>query len=303
VLLLNIDLENKELINIFQLFFDELPHHYEIKNTSRGDSDFREAVIAEWSSGEKYVIKLSDNDFTFPEKIETWKRCAEEYRKLGYYCPVIFSSKQGDFPRVTYKGHNCVVYAEEFCNYPSGFCLFEKFCPSDETDEVLETAMAWKKYADSLPERFQAQIQRIWQRWIDNRNELEKIYYQLPTSVFQADLNSTNLLLDDNGEFVGVFDFNLCGRDVFLNYLFREIHWQYDEKYLLETLRKVSQVYCFSDLEKQAAPLLYRCLKPLWDIKALKDTGNDENAIQVELDNTEELQTKEIEFAAYMGVD
>ena len=93
------DLENRELISVFQLFFDELPYQYEIINTSHGEDDFREAVIAEWTSGGKYVIKLSDNDFTFPEKIETWKRCVEEYRKLGYYCPMIFSSKQGDFPR------------------------------------------------------------------------------------------------------------------------------------------------------------------------------------------------------------
>lgn len=65
---MNIDLENKELINIFQLFFDELPYLYEIKNTSRSDTDFRESIIAKWSSGEKYVIKLSDNDFTFSKK-------------------------------------------------------------------------------------------------------------------------------------------------------------------------------------------------------------------------------------------
>lgn len=347
MLLMNMDLENKELINVFQLFFDELPCLYEIKNTSRSDTDFRETVIAEWSSGKKYVIKLSDNDFTFPEKIETWKRCAEEYQKLGYYCPTIFSSKQGDFPRVTYKGHNCVVYAEEFCKYtvaeerfkedakgktpfdiksadaawimtakvaakrfdfcayPSAYCLFETFCPSDETDEVLANAMNWKKYAYGLPEKFQPQIQKIWRRWINNRNELEKIYYELPTSVFQADLNPTNLLIDDNGEFVGVFDFNLCGQDVFLNYLFREIHWQYDEKYLLETLKKVSRIYCFSDLEKQAAPLLYRCLKPLWytEIETLKEAGTVENAIQNCLDKTEKLQMKEIDFAAYMGAE
>lgn len=344
---MNLDLENKELISILQLFFSELPYQYEIKNTSRGDVDFREAVIAEWVSREKYVIKLSDNDFTFPEKIETWKLCSEEYRKLGYYCPEIFYSKRGDFPRVLYKGHNCVAYAEEFCRYnvaeercredseekiifdtewadaawimtakaaakhfdfckyPSAYCLFETFCPSDKMDEVLENAIEWKKYADNLPEKFQTQIQRIWQKWISNRNELEQIYYKLPTSVFQADLNPTNLLVNDNGEFVGVFDFNLCGRDVFLNYLFREIHWQYEEEYLLKTLKIVSQVYCFSNLEKKAAPLLYRCLKPLWftEIETLKRAGTDENAIQTSLDRVEELQTKEIAFATYMGAD
>lgn len=49
----------------------------------------------------------------------------------------------------------------DFCNYPSAYCLFETFCPSDEVDEVLENALEWKKYADNLPEKFQIQIQRI----------------------------------------------------------------------------------------------------------------------------------------------
>ena len=332
--------ENQELNPIFQLFFDELPQQYEIINTSHGDGDFREAVIAELPSGEKYVIKISQNDFTSPERIAVWKRCAEEYRKLGYYCPVIFPSKQGGFPQVAYKGHRCIAYMEEFCKYtaaeprgeehsqekkpfdtkwadaawmmtakvaakgfdfcsfPSGYCLFETFCPSDQTDEVMENALEWKKYASTLPERFQPQVQRIWQRWLVNRQELEQIYPKLPTSVFQADLNPTNLLLDDRGQFVGVFDFNLCGRDVFLNYLFREIHWQYDDEYLLKTLENVSKVYSFSDLEKQAAPLLYRCLKPLWfpEIEKLKAAKADSHAIQLCLDQTEALQTKEFAF-------
>lgn len=343
---MNIDLENKELVSIFQLFFDELPMNIEIKNTSHGEEDFREAVIATWSSGEKYVLKLSYNDFTFPKKIKAWQRCAEEYRKLGYYCPEILASKNGDFPVVSYKGQNCVVYVEEFCKYtvaeercmddsrekvkferkwadaawimtakmaaqyfdfceyPSGYCLFERFCPSDETDEVLENALEWKRYVAAFPEKFHEQTERIWKRWNDNRNELEKIYHKLPTSVFQADLNTTNLLLDENGEFVGVFDFNLCGRDVFLNYLFREIHYQYELQYLLDTLKNVSEVYTFSELEKQAASLLYRCLVPLWytEIETLKEAGENENKIQACLNRTEELQTKEIAFAEYMSV-
>lgn len=98
VSLMNMDLENKELINVFQLFFDELPCLYEIKNTSRSDTDFRETVIAEWSSGKKYVIKLSDNDFTFPEKIETWKRCAEEYQKFRILLSYYFFFETGRFP-------------------------------------------------------------------------------------------------------------------------------------------------------------------------------------------------------------
>jgi len=88
-----------------------------------------------------------------------------------------------------------------------------------------------------------------------------------------------------------------------LNYLFREIHFQYDDQYLLETLKKVSRVYSFSNLEIRAAPSLYRCIKPLWftEIEKLKEAGTEDPSIQACLDQTEELQTKEIPFAMYMG--
>ena len=46
--IMNIEIENKELADVFLMFFDELPIRYEIKNTSHGEADFREAVIAEW---------------------------------------------------------------------------------------------------------------------------------------------------------------------------------------------------------------------------------------------------------------
>lgn len=48
-----------------------------------------------------------------------WRRCASEYRRLGFYCPQIFSSLCGDFPAVLYKGHRCFAYAEEFSPYLS----------------------------------------------------------------------------------------------------------------------------------------------------------------------------------------
>lgn len=341
------DPKNKELASIFQLFTEELPESYEIRNTSRSDTDFRETIIAEWSSGEKIVIKLSDNDFTYPDRIEAWKKCAAEYRRLGYYCPEILYSRNGDFPSVEYKGHKCVAYAEEysrypiiertdntkessafkerymgaafamtariaaerhsFTDYPSGYCLFDRFCPSDATDEVLEVALDWKKHADTLPGEFHEQVNRIWQRWTDNRSELEQIYRKLPTSVFQADLNSSNILLDESGNFVGVIDFNLCGSDVLLNYLFREVYWYADSEselqYILHTLAEIREYYSFSDIEIQAAPLLYRCIKPLWhsSVDRLKAADSDPEAVRACLDDTEYMQTRRVDFAHYMN--
>ena len=231
------DMTEMDQTSIFRLFYDGEPISFETINTSLDASDFREVIIVKATPDEKYIIKLADNDFTFPDKIDMWKRTVEEYRQLGYYCPTIIPDKTGHFPSVHYKGHNCVAYAEEYApylpveqrdpnasdkrnvsiseykedtwvmtakiaakyldytNYPSGYCLFETFCPSDETDEVLENALSWKEYAETLPDEFREQVQRIWLLWTENRKTLEPIYKTLPTSVFQADLNPSNILL------------------------------------------------------------------------------------------------------------
>lgn len=326
---------------VFRRFFDAVPVSCDIIDTSRGDADFRNTVIVETDEGEKYVLKFASNDFTFPEKMHMWQRTVEEYRQLGYYCPRIFCDKSGGFPSVEFRGHSCFVHAEEFSkyrsledrtaadeekmdeeyskylediwsmtakiaakkldytDYPSAYCLFEIFCPSDEIDEVLDNALSWKKIAESLPEEFSEQVQRIWRLWSDNREELRKIYGNLPTSVFQADLNATNLLIDDEGMFRGVYDFNIAGKEVFLNYLMRENN---SEK-IPEALKIASRYYRFSEEEKAAALPLFRCLKPLWwtALQALKDAGDDKEAVKRCLEKAEKLLTEEKDFASCMN--
>ncbi len=75
---------NQEIKQILQLFFDEIPVKVQTIDTSRSEADFREVLLLTFASGEKGVLKLSDNDFTFPEKISMWQRTVMEYRKLGY---------------------------------------------------------------------------------------------------------------------------------------------------------------------------------------------------------------------------
>lgn len=333
---------DKEIAELYSLFFDGEPVSYTFIDTGRGEQDFRRTFIITEKSGVKRVIKLADNDFTFPEKIAVWQRAVTEYRKLGYYCPEIFCDKTGRFPTVRFDGRKCAAYAEEFSPYktaedrndenaaktdydkyfadiwtmtakvageyfdysvyPSGYCLFERFCPSDKVYEVLEVALEWKKTADSLPEKFRTQTERIWRLWTENRDRLEKVYHTLPTSVFQADLNSTNILLDDEEKFVGVFDFNLCGRDVFLNYLIREIGDDEPEKErqrICQALETAREHYIFSQAEKDCVLMLYRCLKPLWNTLKVTDKTPDEE-IRAQLDSAEHKLTGEFDFCKYM---
>ena len=97
---------------VVSLFTAETVAEIQIKNTSREGGDFREAIFARLASEKKLVVKLAENAFTDPEHIAMWRRCASEYRRLGFYCPQIFSSLCGDFPAVLYKGHRCFAYAE-----------------------------------------------------------------------------------------------------------------------------------------------------------------------------------------------
>ena len=330
---------------LYARFFDGDPVSCESIETGVHEDDYRKTVIVTSADGEKAVLKIVSNDFTFPEKIRMWKRTVEEYRGLGYYCPRIFCDKNGEFPMIDFQGKRCVVYAEEFSRYrtledrmaedaqsvstrayakdiwrmtakiaakrldytayPSAYCLFERFCPSDETDEVTWNASEWKKLADALPESFSAQAQRIRTRWNENRDALKQIYGTLPTSVFQADLNATNLLIDEDGAFKGVMDFNLCGRDVFLNYLMRENYGEFEQELemIREALRISSEFYVFSEDEKRAALPLYRCLKPLWfnRVEDLREAGDDEVKIREVLDRIEYYQTADIDFTSCMG--
>lgn len=102
---------------------------------------------------------------------------------------------------------------------------------------------------------------------------MERLYSQLPVSVFQADLNPGNILLDADMRFAGVLDFNLSGRDTALNVLFRELWINFDEdifdkrennmyyveknsekalQSFLENLLLIKDSYHFTQAEKKA---------------------------------------------------
>ena len=309
--------------------------------------------------GDRMVIKLASNGFTDPERIAMWERLAEEYRRRGYWCPRFLRTKAGDYPWVEYKGRRCIAYGEEYARFrsadsfasaeispdgrfpylddllcmnaeiaaahldltdlPSAWVLFGTFDPADAEDEVMENAHDWLACAEKLPDSFRPQVKRIWERWRLNRAFLEKEYHRLPTSVFQADLNSTNILLDENGRFAGVMDFNIAGREVFLNYLFREVPFIFGKRaekpmpegpvsWTEELLRRifygievVRQRYGFSEAEKELALPLFRCLSPLWftGVEQLKAAKGEEE-IRAALDDAERALTLEIDFRSRM---
>ena len=174
--------------------------------------------------------------------------------------------------------------------------------------------------------RYTERFQRIWSRFLANRGALERIYGRLPVSMFQADLNPGNILLDRDMRFAGVLDLNLTGRDTALNVFFRELWINFDEdipdkrennmyyveensekalRSFLDNLSLMKNSYHFTQAEREAALLLYRYLRPFWwrPLHALKRDQGDSEKVEQILRWIEKEQSRSVDFDGIMTGD
>ena len=117
-------------------------------------------------------------------------------------------------------------------------------------------------------------------------------------------MNDSNILLDEHRNFVGLIDFNLCGREPILNYAVREALWGVSDRRLfgakgrrlyfydrelddlrislfLENIGYIQEAYSFSDLEREVFPVLFRYLNSFWwfHLNELKQIKEDDSKI------------------------
>ena len=192
----------------------------------------------------------------------------------------------------------------DMLDWPSAYCLLEPFCAPDTTDEATECAVAFVKYVnDNIPLHL-PRAEALLKLFYKCQDDLKSVYKMLPTSCFQADLNDSNILLDSENNFVGLIDFNLCGKEPILNYAVREALWNvsnnsligkdesrlyfYDDKLddlriklFLNNISYIQETYEFSAFEKEAFPIIFRYINSFWwfHIDELKLIGEDENKI------------------------
>lgn len=321
------------------LYFDNELTNIEIKDSSHGDSDFRKAYIVD-DGISKIVIKYFSNSFSDERRILGWFRLMDEYRKIGLYCPAIIPNRYGEnLHRHTVDGRDYYIYAEEFSpfqtaeqldvekrqympdvlrtlgtiaskrldilDFPSAYCLLEPFSGEDTTDEETECALLFVDFIKKNLPQYLPWAERLLELFYKNQEECRKVYDSLPTSCFQADLNSSNILLDNNLKFVGLFDFNLCGKEKILNYAMREALWatyqsclvDKDNNYIfyfdkklddfrmkcfLENMSYIQETYPFTDDEKKAFPILLRYINTFWwySLSDLEFFCNDDNKVQ-----------------------
>lgn len=359
-------LKEEVICEVLSLYRKDVPIEYHTIDTSHGEDDFRQAIFVEWPDL-RSVIKIASNGFTTPHRVQGWYDTILKYREMGYYCPAIVPTLNGNVAaELTIDGKPCVVYAEEFsavktaeqwgkdvyrpydryvfhddvfrflgkvgsahlttADFPSGYCILEGFAPGEE-DEIFSNAVEVKEILDSMPQ-YRERVAVIWQTYLENKAKLEGIYPKLPTSVFQADPNWCNVLLDEKHRFAGLLDFNLCGQDTVMNVLFRDsFTWFYEDvfhyvptgsKYsdvfylpemnqralnsLFQNIRLTKETYAFSKEEIEAALLIYRYMRPLsWAVRnCLSNHKDDANVIEIVLDWIEQEQCRDIDFASIM---
>lgn len=206
----------------------------------------------------------------------------------------------------------------DILDWASAYCLLEPFCAPDTTDEATECAVAFVNYIrDNIP-AFLPRAETLLEMFYKRQEELGRVYSSLPTSCFQADLNDSNILLDENNKFVGLIDFNLCGKEPILNYAVREALWAISDKRLfgekdrqlyfydsdldklrirlfLENIGYIQENYEFSEFEKYVFPILFRYMNSFWwshldEIKLIKE---DESKITQLFDWLEYQMTRD----------
>lgn len=349
-----------EYLDVFHLYDELVPYKYEAKDTSHGEDDYRVAIFAEWPNKKIVIKITDNDFTTIERVQGWAETIEEYISVGYYCPRIIKNVYSEYAATISLNGRTCCVYAEEFskyktadtfpkseimingaytfldeilnsigiigakhlrtANFPSGYCILDKFCPSDPCDEVMEESLHFKKVVEESLPQYKDRFDKIWSLFLENRNKLEGVYSLLPTSVFQADLNHTNILLDENKSFVGMLDFNLCGRDTIINYLFREIMMECDccgydvfyskeandktIKLFLSKIQMIAGIYPFSELERNTAILVYRYLKPFWwrpahEIENVKD--DEQKVLQVFKWVENELTRTDVEFTSVMG--
>ena len=195
----------------------------------------------------------------------------------------------------------------DILDFASAYCLLEPFCAPDTTDEQTECAVAFVNYVRENIPAYLPRAEALLKLFYKSQADLREVYYSLPTSCFQADLNDSNILLDNDNNFVGLIDFNLCGKEPILNYAVREALWNISDKRLfgendsrlylydkeldnlrislfLENIKYIQEAYCFTPYERAVFPILFRYINSFWwyhidEIKLIKDDENKLNQL------------------------
>ena len=232
----------------------------------------------------KLVLRVCNAPDMSENRIDELNRLIERYRESGLKCPKFLKNQNGNYFE---KWEAYFVYVSEYIDLPiavdaklenedaleieieqfiarfakkykncdlidtmSMYSLFDlsPFDKQNGVDEKQDNFNHLTKYLVEIGEDKLAD--KLTKRNEIIRAELKKVYKSLPHCVFQADENFSNVLVDENGHFAGLIDFNLAGTDVIVNHFanlsgfkYSSVEWgkQTPEEVFEESLKSYRQ--------------------------------------------------------------
>jgi len=164
--------------------------------------------------------------------------------------------------------------------WPSVYCIYDTFDPTDETDENYASAVSFCDTVRREMPQYSDYANKIWAIFLEKRAAFEPYYHTLPQASFQSDLSYSNVLVDGTKQFAGVLDFNLsgticvlamlvlpeaCGFNLLLSDLERlgtQAFRDECDARVRENLRAVARHYAFTDIEREAFSLCWNTIFP-----------------------------------------
>jgi hypothetical protein len=269
---------NKEIEEICNCYNLKNSQVSEFINTTKSDADQRYNYII----NSMYVLKITNSRVVNEKYIADMHRLIKKYNEAEIYCPKICKTIKNQFTDFLYKnGEKFVFYLEKKSKYKtrkeSGFVdyIFKKqmlnhlgtFASRYQDVDLLDTWSMWSVVElspydiliDEKQDNFNELISclkvidqnilanRLDELNRDSRNKIKEYMKRLPRCVFQGDLNDSNILVDKQGKFQGLIDFNMFGTEININCFLNESMYyitqdDFEKLTGLEILNKVIRV-------------------------------------------------------------
>lgn len=260
---------------------------------SSNSNDFRLNIILD----NKYVVRINDANVITEDRLNEIDRLITRYNNIGVYVPHYIKNNQGMYSLII---EDKICYISEYADFPLASEI-----KLDQEKLVEETLIHLGLLANKYTNYDLSKTKSMWSiidlapldididekqenlNWLveelnnineselanlliefnkHNREEILKVFNELPRCVYQGDLNDTNLLIKDN-HFYGLIDFNLSGTEVNINCFLAETNRgllgedlnKYSAKEILDEminyqnnlLKIIFENYQLNDIEKQ----------------------------------------------------
>lgn len=243
----------KEIYEMCKIYDIKCENVSEVIDTSKDAEDLRYNYFI----NNQYVLKISSAVTVNEKFLKNAQDLILRYKKTGVYCPEIKQTKYNTFLGEYVKNDiSFVYYMEEKSKYnvkeekehidyifkKQMLGHLGKLASEYVNVDLIETKSMWSlielspydKEIDEKQDNFNELIpclKAINQKKLAeelselnnrSRKKIKEYMKRLPRCVFQGDLNDSNILVDKQGKFQGLIDFNMYGTEININCFLNE---------------------------------------------------------------------------------